>query len=225
MQTKYRRHRNRDGETGKVAAHTCLNQAGLHRVAPLSNVPNGPRQGHRLVTKNTYCRAAPLTRRKLVSGIRHFNIIRFFMSQSDNRAFQRVQFFRLPKEQEFVPVWVFNSHQPGKSIAGLVVNLSKTGIQVLTAVNEAPTQQHYRIAFLEEEPGAVSALPSCKIHLIWTASEQGLYTRSGFVFDELDDSTLQLLIDHMQQEKHAFLRCSLETADELFSVTAEPVAG
>jgi len=137
------------------------------------------------------------------------------MTQPENRHYQRMQFFRLPKEQEFIPVWVFNSNKPGQTLAGLVVNMSETGIQVLTAMNEQPDDQHYEITFLDDDhpSGNAQAIVPFRIRYVWSESEQGLYTRSGFSFDALDDITIRTLFERMRNGEHAFLRCALEPLD------------
>ena len=137
------------------------------------------------------------------------------MTQPENRQYQRMQFFRLPKEQEFIPVWVFNSDKPGQSLAGLVVNMSETGIQILTAVNEQPEHQHYEITFLDESGSSerLHTIVPFRIRYIWSESEHGMYTRSGFSFEALDDITIRTLFERMRNGEHPFLRCALEPLD------------
>jgi hypothetical protein len=131
------------------------------------------------------------------------------MSQADNRIHQRVQFFRLPKDKEFIPVWVF--HQENDGHAGLVIDLSENGMQVLTAANEQPSRQNYDISFLDDE-GSTKSLHVLRLAYVWSETGQGLqglYARTGFSFVATDAGLVKELQDRIHHNQQGFLRCVL----------------
>ncbi|NDI85686.1 PilZ domain-containing protein [Undibacterium crateris] len=133
------------------------------------------------------------------------------MNQPEKRQYQRIQFFRLVKDQELIPVWVFNSVSPGSSIAALVIDMSETGMQVLTSAEEKPEAIHYFLNFLCDEGNALD-IPAMQVERVWSENEQGLYVRSGFRLDAIDRLTLDLMQDKMHKNPVAFIRCSLSPA-------------
>ncbi|MBC3936610.1 PilZ domain-containing protein [Undibacterium rugosum] len=133
------------------------------------------------------------------------------MSQPEKRQYQRIQFFRLVKDQDLIPVWVFNSVSPGSSIAALVVDMSENGMQVLTSTEEKPEASRYFLHFLGDE-GNTLDIPAMQVERIWSTHEQGLYVRTGFRLDAVDRLTLDLMQDKMHRNPAAFIRCSLSAA-------------
>jgi hypothetical protein len=128
------------------------------------------------------------------------------MSNQENRIYQRVQCFNLPFEREFIPIWVFN---PGGGPAGLVVNLSLSGVQVLTDAREPLTEHLYEIAFLADDKSDVSTAPSCQMTRVWSDENSTLYTKSGFTFMGEPVEIIKFQIERMDSGIHHYLRCGL----------------
>jgi hypothetical protein len=132
------------------------------------------------------------------------------MNQTENRAFNRVQVFLLHENEEYVPVWVFNSKMnPSGSLVGLVVDLSESGIQVLTDAREPLSSQQYEITFLTDDKRNVLASPRCRITRVWSQSNGGLYANTGFAFAGNVDGTVKILLDSLRDGSRKFLRCAL----------------
>jgi hypothetical protein len=55
----------------------------------------------------------------------------------DHRLHRRVEFCLVPERRERVPVWVSKPVDAVEAVAGLVMNLSGGGLQVLTASGHA----------------------------------------------------------------------------------------
>lgn len=73
----------------------------------------------------------------------------------DHRIHRRVEFFLVPNQRERTPVWVFKPADAVDAIAGLVLNLSDGGLQVLSASDASPAHAIYEIQLLLGEDEAV----------------------------------------------------------------------
>ncbi|MFZ6863696.1 hypothetical protein ACO0K7_13775 [Undibacterium sp. Ji67W] len=133
------------------------------------------------------------------------------MTQPDNRSFQRVQFFRLPKEHGFIPVWVFNRDGEDNSLSALVVDMSESGIQLLTSFDEKIAHSQYQLRILEEEENALE-MPVIQLKHIWSTPEGGMHIRSGFSFQPMDSETVILILQRMQTRQQNYIRCALTPA-------------
>ena len=72
-------------------------------------------------------------------------------STPEQRKHERVNFFLVPVEREMVPVWVFKPDLDGQSHAGLILNHSETGMQVLTGVDDDVEGERFAFMLLVEE--------------------------------------------------------------------------
>lgn len=148
------------------------------------------------------------------------------MNLSENRTYKRVQFFILAAVHEIQPVWVFNNENPGTALAGLIVDMSEGGIQILTGADESPRNTQYKLKFLLDEkvegsaPGKLdeqfvsesnkSESLDCRIQYVWSRSESGLHIRTGFTFiDPIEPRVLDLL-NQISYGEQRYVRCSLE---------------
>ncbi len=106
---------------------------------------------------------------------------------ADQRTHRRVECFRVPAHREQVPVWVFRPADATDAVAGLVLNLSDGGVQVLTAAEELPAHERYDIQLLLGEDDQVPRFRG-RVTRVWTrdASDAGRLT--GFRFDEARSS-------------------------------------
>ena len=139
-------------------------------------------------------------------------LLRLTMTQPENRNFHRVQFFRLSKDQGFIPVWVFNRDEDEHSVSALVVDMSESGMQVLTSFEEKITHSRYQLRMLDEDEVHMD-LPLIQLTHVWSAPESGMHIRSGFSFQEIDRNTVGLLIDRMKSRDLHYFRCVLTPVD------------
>ena len=101
----------------------------------------------------------------------------------EHRHHRRVEFFRVPRQREHVPVWVFKPADAIDAIAGLVTNLSEGGLQVLTASDQAPTHARYEIQLLTGEAETVPRFRG-RVTRVWTREAASPGWLSGLRFDD-----------------------------------------
>jgi hypothetical protein len=102
---------------------------------------------------------------------------------SDHRAHRRVEFFRVPVKREQVPVWVFKPADSVQASAGLVMNLSEGGLQVLTATDDALARSDYEMQLLLGEDEAIPRFRG-RVTRMWTREAGGAGWLNGLRFDE-----------------------------------------
>ena len=104
-------------------------------------------------------------------------------SPSDHRSHRRVEFFRVPVRREQVPVWVFKPADSVEASAGLVMNLSEGGLQVLTANDDALVRSDYEMQLLLGEDEAIPRFRG-RVTRMWTREAVGAGWLNGLRFDE-----------------------------------------
>lgn len=128
---------------------------------------------------------------------------------SEQRRHSRVSFFLVPVEREQVPIWVFvPPASPGT--AGVVVNMSESGIQVLTTA-ESPLHSDRYAMRLIIEPEATEVAPfEGTVRRIWSRDLNALGTMHGMAFDnEHSDAAEFLRATRPGLEKKRWVRCVL----------------
>lgn len=135
------------------------------------------------------------------------------MKTLENRQTKRVQFFVVPTgEHEVRPAWVKNTEEGKDGIAGMVVNMSETGIQILTEDEHTLSDRYFRLGFGSDQL-ALPALGDCTVELVWSELTGGLHTCSGFRFVGTPPEDVSAFLLRSQQDTQVFLRCELETLD------------
>ena len=104
-------------------------------------------------------------------------------TSTDFRSRRRVEFFLVPVLREQVPVWVFKPADALDAIAGLVMNLSDGGLQVLTGSDDALAPERYEIQLLLGEDDAVPRFRG-RVTRVWTRAAAGAGWLSGLRFDD-----------------------------------------
>ena len=127
----------------------------------------------------------------------------------DQRSHRRVEFFLVPDDRERVPVWVFKPSDAVAAIAGLVMNLSESGLQVLTASDDKLDRDAYEIQLLLGEDEAVARFQG-RVARIWTRSDSGTGWLSGFRFEaELSSAEDFIRVYMGSVTGHRWVRCLL----------------
>jgi hypothetical protein len=108
-------------------------------------------------------------------------------SAVEHRHHRRVECFLVPSQREAIPVWVFKPADAVDAVAGLVVNLSEGGLQVLTGPGPAPDRAAYEIQLLLGEAEAVPRFRG-RVTRVWTREGQGAGWLSGLHFDDAQSS-------------------------------------
>ncbi len=101
----------------------------------------------------------------------------------DHRNHRRVEFFLVPVQREQVPVWIFKPADALDASAGLVMNLSDGGLQVLTPADTAPQHLTYEIQLLLGEDERVPRFRG-RVNRIWTREAATSGWLTGFRFND-----------------------------------------
>jgi hypothetical protein len=105
----------------------------------------------------------------------------------DFRSHRRVEFFRVPDHREPVPVWIFKPTDAIDAAAGLVMNLSDGGLQVLTPADEPLDGDFYEIQLLLGEDESVPRFHG-RCTRVWSRESGGAGWLSGLRFDDAHSS-------------------------------------
>jgi hypothetical protein len=130
-------------------------------------------------------------------------------SSVEHRSHRRVEFFLVPSQREQVPVWVFKPADAIQATAGLVVNLSEGGVQVLTASGDAPDRAAYEIQLLLGEPEAVPRFRG-RVTRVWTHEAASAGWLSGLRFDDERSSAEDFIRSYRaSMPERGWVRCLL----------------
>lgn len=130
-------------------------------------------------------------------------------NEIENRKFERTQFFLVQKEKDFLPVWVFKPEDNPSGIAGVLVDVSEGGLQILTQKVESVTGQRFEMSLINQIGGDEIRLPPGTIDLVWSNDVGSTYTKCGFTFSSYSGDEIALLIAHNSDEGDKFMRCIL----------------
>lgn len=132
----------------------------------------------------------------------------------ENRSNCRVEFFHIPMgECEIRPVWVFSSGLSDTAICGVVINMSKCGVQVLTEAQHPILSSYYKISFIRDDQAASLVLDDCYLQRIWTESHSSLHTLSGFSFIGKVPNSVSTLLESNDNQVRPFLRCEIDAVE------------
>ena len=128
------------------------------------------------------------------------------------REHERVELVPSPMEPKQIPLWVYTNPQQVDASSGLVMNLSHSGLQVMTGPGQL-TGDHYEVRLMLGE-GADDGEFSGPIRRVWSRQSQhqdfGDSELSGFEFEHPDSPAEQFLrrrADNSDQD--GLVRCVL----------------
>jgi hypothetical protein len=130
----------------------------------------------------------------------------------ENRQFERSQFFLVQKEKDFLPIWVFKPEDNPSGIAGVLVDVSEGGLQILTQKVAPAKGQRFEMSLVNQIGGDETRLPPGMIDLVWSDDLGSIYTKCGFTFSSYSDDEIAMLIAHTSDEGDKFMRCILREA-------------
>ncbi len=135
-------------------------------------------------------------------------------STTENRKHERVNFFLVPVEREMVPVWVFKPELDGQSHAGLILNHSESGMQVLTGADDNVEGERFAFMLLVEESQSHAQFTG-KGRRVWSRPLGKLGNLSGFEFESGDSSAHAFLEEFAPSlEQKRWVRCLLQPIGE-----------
>lgn len=134
-------------------------------------------------------------------------------SAVEHRHHRRVEFFLVPSQREPIPVWVFKPTDAVDAIAGLVMNLSEGGVQVLTAPGAAPDRAAWEIQLLLGEAEAVPRFRG-RVTRVWTREAASSGWLSGLRFDDAHSSAEVFIRSwRASMPERGWVRCVLVPRD------------
>ncbi len=127
----------------------------------------------------------------------------------ERRQHARVAFFLIPVEREQVPYWVFVPPTTA-GVAGVVVNMSEGGIQVLTKAESPLNEDRYAISLIVEPTAGALAPFQGTVRRIWTRDLNAIEFIHGMQFeDDRSDAAEFLRVIRPGFEERRWVRCSL----------------
>ncbi|MEJ6006776.1 hypothetical protein WG899_14575 [Paucibacter sp. AS339] len=110
----------------------------------------------------------------------------------DQRKDQRVEFFLIPVQREQVPVWVFKPEQDQQGHAGVIANVSKGGLQILSIAETPLTAKHYELKLLLDEQQGIEPF-TAQLRRAWSESLTALLDVNGFEYLHSDSAAAEFL--------------------------------
>lgn len=130
-------------------------------------------------------------------------------AQLDQRRSPRVEFFLVPDAHEQLPVWVIKPDGLADARAGVVVNLSESGLQILSSAKPPLDAEHYELRLLLGEDEGVP-LFSASVRRVWSRPLSQLVQVSGFEFTTANSQAEEFLQAQTAQiTARRWVRCVL----------------
>jgi hypothetical protein len=131
------------------------------------------------------------------------------VSDIELRVHRRVEFFRVPAENQALPVWVFMPAGIDDAVAGLVLNFSDGGVQVLTNAEEPLDGAAFELQLLLGEDDAVPRFRA-QVSRVWTREAETLGRLSGLRFEQRHSSAEDFIRRYQAgRAKERWVRCLL----------------
>ena len=130
-------------------------------------------------------------------------------TDTEQRRQPRVAFFLVPVEREQVPVWLFKPPALADGVAGLVVNMSEGGAQVLTPVESplgaGPYTLHLLIGQTDDEVSAFTGT----VRRVWSQPLSNFAWVNGLAFEEPQSGAATFLQQFQPTMERRWVRCLL----------------
>jgi hypothetical protein len=129
---------------------------------------------------------------------------------SERRKHARRQCFFITSERERIPVWVFAPPDDPDSHVGLILDLSESGVRVLTAPDH-PLETHlYALNLLVESADGPGDQLSCTVSRAWSERDGSLGLVSGLQFEDGTEAAAAFIAANPPSAKNrSWVRCTL----------------
>ena len=129
------------------------------------------------------------------------------------REHERVELVPSEMQPKQIPLWVYTNPAHVDASSGLVMNLSHSGLQVMTGPGQL-TGEHYEVRLmLNDTADDDSSEFSGPIRRVWSRQSQhqdfGDSELSGFEFEHPDSPAEQFLRHRADSDQDALVRCVL----------------
>ncbi len=135
-------------------------------------------------------------------------------SAHELRAHERVELAPAEMQPKQIPLWVYTSPEELDASNGLVMNLSQSGLQVMTGADRV-NGDHYEVRLMldgQSEKSADSEF-SGPIRRVWSRdvrdADFGDSQLSGFEFEHPDSPAEQFLRKRGSSDRDGLVRCML----------------
>ncbi|MFZ2988577.1 PilZ domain-containing protein [Ideonella sp.] len=127
----------------------------------------------------------------------------------DQRKFPRVEFNLAPEPGEQLPLWVNSAPPPPQGLAGVVLNMSEGGIQVLTGADQPLQAERYAVRLLPDGAGPEDGF-TLNAHCNWSSPLSTIGHLHGLEFDDFSARAGQFLADYgLEVAERKWVRCLL----------------
>lgn len=127
----------------------------------------------------------------------------------EQRRSSRVEFFLVPVDGEQVPVWHFVPPHHAHQTAGLILNLSLGGLQVLTAADALLEAPNYRVELALGEPDGLPAFGG-EVRRVWCRPLSQRGDLHGFMFTDPASPAAAFLNQYQPSlQRRDWVRCTL----------------
>ncbi|MET3119861.1 hypothetical protein AAKU64_004108 [Undibacterium sp. GrIS 1.8] len=133
----------------------------------------------------------------------------------ENRKFERSQFFLVQQDNDFLPIWVFKPEDTPSGVLGVLVDVSKGGLQILMQKNILTEGQQFELSLINQIGGDETRLRPAIIDLVWSKDVGSTYTKGGFTFNSYSDHEIGILIAETFDNENKFMRCILRESNKL----------
>jgi hypothetical protein len=127
----------------------------------------------------------------------------------ENRRYERIQFFLVQQEKNFLPVWVFKPEAYPSGIAAILVDVSEGGLQILTQKNALLDAKHYELTLINQVGSKQAKLSPGVVNLVWSEDVGSTYVKCGFTFLSNAKEKVTALMDLTSDGEEKFIRCVL----------------
>lgn len=134
------------------------------------------------------------------------------ISTNERRLQPRVEFFLVPQDREQVPVWVFKPPERADDHAGLLLDFSDRGAQILTAAERPLDRERYHLRVVEAAASPIEPFTGIA-RVVWTRPHSGFGLLNGLAFEGERSPAETFLQSYAPGSAgRAWLRCLLSPA-------------
>jgi hypothetical protein len=127
----------------------------------------------------------------------------------DQRRFQRVEFFLVPEEGDYLPVWVFKPRELANERGGVVVNISEGGLQVMTGATPPLSAGQYELRLLTGEDESEPLFKGA-VRQVWQRGLSDTAQLGGFEFVQPNSLAEEFLLRQTTNvQERQWVRCVL----------------
>jgi hypothetical protein len=131
------------------------------------------------------------------------------MENTDHNVQTRAQLFVVRKDDAHIPVFALRASDDFSAVPGLIMDLSATGVQVLTSSKAPINHANYTMELVSGHAEDAESSQLVALHLEWSRPD-GVHVRNGFTFlPQAADKVSEHIQNRVNESDHGLLRCVL----------------